>query len=155
MTNINYSNKFLDARLNDLVDLFRETFKLSTKGVFALFLAYGLNNEVDLDAFKYQSRGKEFRSNTDPIPDDAIFSLMSTYLKRKGRINDLGKILNDSNETEIVISTLVNIASAAGISLLNKELSSYKGNVSSQNKEYFIIDALNTLFIPLEEKELF
>ena len=91
MTNINYSNKFLDSRLNSLVDLFRETFKLSTKGVFALFLAYGLNNDVEIDSFKYQSRGKEFRSNTDPIPDDAIFSLMSTYLKREGRIDELGE----------------------------------------------------------------
>lgn len=155
MTNINYSNKFLDSRLNNLVDLFKETFKLSIKGVFALFLAYGLNNDVEIDSFKYHSRGKEFRSNTDPLPDDAIFSLMSTYLKREGKINDLGKILNNSDEIEIVISALVNIASAAGVSLLNKELSSYKGIVSSQNKEYFMLDALNTVFIPLEEKELF
>lgn len=155
MTNINYSNKFLDSRLNNLVDLFGETFKISIKGVFVLLLSYGLNNEVELGTFKYQTRGKEFRASTDPIYDTAIFSLISTYLKREGKIKDLSKILSNDNEIEILLNNLVNIASAAGVSLLNKELSSYKGVVTNRDKEYFMIDVLNTIFIPLEEKELF
>ena len=149
MTNINYSNKFLDSRLNNLVDLFGETFKISIKGVFVLLLSYGLNNEVELGTFKYQTRGKEFRASTDPIYDTAIFSLISTYLKREGKIKDLSKILSDDNEIEILLNNLVNIASAAGVSLLNKELSSYKGVVTNRDKEYFMIDVLNTIFIHL------
>lgn len=155
MANISYSNKFLDSRLNDLVDLFRDTFKISTKGVFALLLSYGLSNDIGLNSFEYQAKGKEFRSNTDPIPDTAIFVLFTVYLKKQGRVEELGKIITNNDEVEKIMTSLVNIASAAGVCLLEKELSSYKGNTTKRNTGYFIIDALNMIFIPLEMKELF
>ena len=135
-----FANKKFDSSLNRFLEDLNNYLGLSTKGSFIFLACYGLKypescSEHIKDSF--DSKGSEWRDDTDPVYDTAVDVLIERY----SAYHNL-KFKDVRSNPEIlkkVTDELMKIANAVGKGWLEGgELSSFKKGVSGDEKEIFV-----------------
>lgn len=134
-----FANKQFDSSLRPLLEGLNDYFGLSTKGSFVFLAGYGLKypesySEHINDAF--DSKGSEWRDDTDTVYDTAVDILIERYSAQHGF--DFKNVRSDGELLKQVVDGLMKIANAVGKGWLDGDLSSFKKNIPNDEKETFV-----------------
>lgn len=134
-----FANKQFDGSLRPLLEGLNDYFGLSTKGSFVFLAGYGLKypesySEHINDVF--DSKGSEWRDDTDTVYDTAVDILIERYSARHNL--DFKNVRSNGELLKQVIDELMKIANAIGKGWLEGELSSFKKGIPYDERETFV-----------------
>lgn len=134
-----FANKQFDGSLKPLIEGLNTYFGLSTKGSFVFLAGYGLKypesySEHINDSF--DSKGSEWRDDTDPVYDTAVDVLIERYSAQHSL--QFKDVRSNPDTLKKVTDELMKIANAVGRGWLDGELSSFKKGVPGDEKETFV-----------------
>ena len=134
-----FANKQFDSSLINLLKGLSDNFSLSTKGRFVFLAGYGLKYPESYDEHfgdDFDSKGSEWRDDTDTIYDTAVDVLIERYSAQKNldfkEVRSNGELLRDS------IDHLMRIANAVGKGWMEGDFYSFKKGVTNDEKETFV-----------------
>lgn len=134
-----FANKQFDSSLTPLLKGLNDYFGLSTKGSFVFLAGYGLKYPDSYSEYinnNYDSKGSEWRDDTDTNYDTAVDILIERY---SFQINlDFKEVRSNGELLKKVTDYLMKIANAVGKYWLEGDLSSFKKGISNDEKETFI-----------------
>ncbi len=134
-----FANKQFDGSLKPLVDGLNDYFGLSTKGSFVFLVGYGMKypesySEHINDSF--DSKGSEWRDDTDNSYDTAVDVLIERYSAQHGL--DFKSVRSNGDLLKQVLDELMKIANAVGKGWLDGDLSSFKKSIPDDESETFV-----------------
>ncbi len=134
-----FANKQFDGSLKPLLEGLENYLGLSTKGCFVFLAGYGLKypdsyTEHINDSF--DSKGSEWRNDTDTVYDTAVDILIERYSARHNL--QFKDVRSNAEMLKKVVDELMKIANAVGKGWLDTELSSFKKGIPGDEKETFV-----------------
>ena len=134
-----FPNKQFDSSLTYLLKGLNDNFGLSTKGSFVFLAGYGLKYPESYAEHindSFDSKGSEWRDDTDTGYDTAVDILIERFSSQKGY--QFKDVRSDGDLLKKVVDDLMKIANSVGRDWLEGELSSFKKGVSGDEKETFV-----------------
>lgn len=134
-----FANKQFDSSIRPLLEGLNDYFGLSTKGSFVFLAGYGLkypNSYSEHFNDTFDSKGSEWRDDTDTVYDTAVDVLIERYSAQHNL--DFKDVRSNGNLLKQVIDELMKIANAVGKGWLDGDLSSFKKGIPNDERETFV-----------------
>lgn len=133
------ANKRFDSSIRPLLEGLNDYFGLSTKGSFVFLAGYGLkypNSYSEHFNDTFDSKGSEWRDDTDTVYDTAVDVLIERYSAQHNL--DFKDVRSNGDLLKQVIDELMKIANAVGKGWLDGDLSSFKKGIPNDERETFV-----------------